>query len=246
MGNWDVYLCNVNDRLASIVLDLDYWKRAPLEGHPHLLCIFLYLLHPRDDGLSSPEEATKLRQIEDSIMEALQTRANGLFVGRITTSRQREFYFYAPSAHDFPESIHMAMRTFGEYKYDLADDSDPQWKHYFEVLYPSEDDLQRMSNRKVIKNLTDAGDDLSKPRAVDHWIYFKSSEGRSAFIKMIGSEGFQTISEQRHDGEYPFSLHIRRVDNVDQSSIDAVVLMLCAMAKKMDGDYDGWETSVER
>jgi hypothetical protein len=39
---------------------------------------------------------------------------------------------------------------------------------------------------------------------------------------------------------------IERVDKVDPNSIDDVVINIWQIARDLGGDYDGWETSVEK
>ncbi len=59
---WNSYICNVNDKLASIFLDLALATAAPLQDKPWLLWIWLYMKDPRQDGLSSKAEFDLLLQ----------------------------------------------------------------------------------------------------------------------------------------------------------------------------------------
>jgi uncharacterized protein DUF695 len=85
---WDAYLCRVNGELASICLDLDQ-QTDP--SHPSLLWVWIDMLMPRPDGLSSREEADTLGKLEDVLTQKLTARLDARFVGRITVSAAENF-----------------------------------------------------------------------------------------------------------------------------------------------------------
>jgi regulator of RNase E activity RraB len=53
-------------------------------------------------------------------------------------------------------------------------------------------------------------------------------------------------NEKTSSGKFPYKLHISRIDNVDFDSVDEYVLDLWEFANECNGDYDGWETSIEK
>jgi regulator of RNase E activity RraB len=82
---------------------------------------------------------------------------------------------------------------------------------------------------------------------MDQWIYFKSAADRASFLNDL-DEGFE-VRAQRDDapiGERPYGLQILRNQTVDLDSIAPVVRNLLRNAQRHDGDYDGWQTSVQR
>jgi uncharacterized protein (TIGR01619 family) len=244
--HWDSYFCKVNGELASILVDLGLADQAPISAYSIVLVVSLHLKNPRSDGLSDSSEFETLRSIEDSLTKSLSSSNNAVSVGRITSAGRREFYFYAPSLNGFEAVVTDLMARFPGYEYECSNHDDTSWKQYFDVLYPSPAEYQRMSNRRVIENLQLHGDPLTKPRPVDHWIYFRNEASRNLYVNHIKSKGFVVVDQSTQDGERPHSLHITRVDNVDPESIDSVVLDLLELAIKMDADYDGWETSIEK
>ena len=100
----------------------------------------------------------------------------------------------------------------------------------------------------MVDNLEKNGDTLTKARPVDHWIYFKSEKGRNEFLSKIETLNFNIIGkdETTSFGDFPYKLHISRVDNVAHDVVDDYVLELWELAQECNGDYDGWETSVEK
>ena len=108
--------------------------------------------------------------------------------------------------------------------------------------------MQSILNRRVIDNLEKNGDKLTRPREVNHWIYFKSIEDRNKYVEKVKERGFKIedtgVSKDR-DKEFKYKLRISRVDGVGQNEVDDYVLYLWELANELHGNYDGWETSVE-
>ncbi|MGE8542376.1 MAG: ribonuclease E inhibitor RraB [Acinetobacter sp.] len=105
-----------------------------------------------------------------------------------------------------------------------------------------------MSNSKVLENLKNHGDSLEVARPVDHWVYFKSLNEQSNFIKKVEDLGFTVVEKTTaiENKNYPYKLVISRKDHVDQLSIDQCTLVLFELAKQANAQYDGWETQVIR
>jgi uncharacterized protein (TIGR01619 family) len=242
---WDFYLCNVNDKLASIFLDLSLRKVAPVLSKPWLLWIWVYLKSPRHDGLTSSDEGPRINEIEDRLMEELVAANNGaLLAGKITTSGRKEFYYYAETKEGFNEQIAEAMSAFPDYTWDVGTQEDAVWEQYSNVLYPGPDDLQRMGNRGVLDNLRDKGDVLAAPRQVMHWAFFASEHSRALFNQEVQLGGFALDEQYSTDGEFPFVSVLTRSQPVTEESIDPTTVNLMRLAERFGGTYDGWETQV--
>ena len=65
--NWKPYLCNVNEKLASIFVDLGLRGEVPILSKPWLLWTWVPFQTPRADGLSDSKEAPTLYKIEDAL-----------------------------------------------------------------------------------------------------------------------------------------------------------------------------------
>lgn len=246
-GDWDFYLGQVNNSLASIFVDLEARSSAPDARRPWLLWVFVQMRAPREDGLSSSEEAPTLNEIEDRVTAALSASCNACNVGRITSAGRRELYYYAPSSEEIEATVTRAMSTYPGYGCEVGSQRDEEWSQYLELLYPSPAEYQVIQNRRVVESLVQHGDPLTVPRPVRHWVYFSTMEQRTAFVDRVRQEGFTVPAERMSEdpaGDGPFGASLERVDNVDQHSIDQVVLALHALAAECGGEYDGWETQV--
>ncbi len=246
--DWDFYFSNVDDVIGSFYVDLGLSKIAPVKDKPNLVWISLKMNNPREDGLSSNEESETLYAIEDRIQEFISKNHTAIYAGRLTSNNNRDLYFYFGDTTLYDKTISEAMVAFPSYTYDFGIKEDPEWSSYTDFIYPNPRQFQSIQNRRVVDNLKKNGDPLTKARQVDHWIYFKTDSDRSEFLKKIEPLKFAIVSdnEKTSSGEFPYKLHISRIDNVDLDSVDDYVLDLWEFANECNGDYDGWETSVEK
>lgn len=244
--DWDFYFCRVNDVLSSLFVDLGLHEAAPDPERTHLLWIWIPFRSPRDDGLSSAEEAPTLGTIESELVDVLGRELNAVFVGRITGGGRRELYFYATAPEGFRRAVTEVCVGHPGYDFDFGDQPDPDWSQYFDVLYPSPRDIQRMKNRRVIEALEAEGDPLEEARPVAHWIYFDGSAQSAVAADRLAAAGFQTdeIRADPDGGQRRSGLRIERVDRVDSTSIDTVVLEILDLVDGLGATYDGWECPV--
>lgn len=238
--NWNTYFTVIDDKPASILLDLEPWKDVENERLIHLYRLSVTLNEPNEDGLTSDKEATVLYAIEDSIHDSLDS--NYMFVGRITTDGKRDFFYYTDSM-DGSELEGFADKFLENYKYsiNLIDEQKPG-TFYHECLYPNQLDWHRMGNRQLVDKLIELGDNLDESRTVNHWIYFNSAESRNLFNEKVQKDGFHIEDQVTQDNKY--SLRISRNDVVQLHSIGDVTDYLVSAAQEFHGDYDGWETKV--
>lgn len=243
---WDFYFCHVDDKPASLFIDLGIRDDAPLSGLTEMAWLRLYMREPRDDGLSGKTEYERLTEIEDALSEAISDDPKVAYVGRNTSDGCRDFYFYCCNGHTAESCLSSAMVPYSEYEFETGSRSDEEWSTYFEFLYPSDREYQMILNGRVLANLESHGDKHHIEREVCHWVYFKSSDDRSRFLRTAIEKDYKLVNE--HDdgeGDRAYGLTVGRVNAVDFTTINNVVLELFDLAIEYNGDYDGWETSVE-
>ena len=239
---WDFFFASVDGAVVSIFVDLGIRPEVPIEARPWLLWVHVDMSSPRPDGLSSSEESPKLREIGDALDAAISATCGAQLVGRVTGSGKREFYFHAAEPGPLDETAAQVMHSFEGYGFTCGSAFQPEWDHYLGTLYPSDTNLQRMQNRRLLDGLAAEGDLHELPRKVDHWLYFADEEGRAACRDTLCEIGF-TVEEEslaEFEAQLPYSLVVSRVDSVDRQSINGVTLELVRLAGEYRGDYDGW------
>lgn len=247
--DWDFYFAKVNDAVSSIFVDLGVHGDAPNEKRPWLLWVWVTMLAPKPDGLSSNAEAKTLHEIGEALESMISPVCGAQLVGRITGSGRREFYFYGAEPGELDAAVARAMGPFAGYKVEAGSSLQPDWDHYLELLYPSETNLQRMYNRRVLESLAKDGDVHEVPRKVDHWLDFASAESRAACRSTLEAIefGFEDEYASEEPGEaLPFSLVVSRVDSVDTHTINGITIELARLADENGGRYHGWECAVTK
>lgn len=244
---WDFYFARVNDSVSSIFVDLGVRAEVPVESRPWLLWVWVEMQSPRPEGLSSNDEAPKLLEIGAALDATISATCGAQLVGRVTGAGRREFYFYAAEPGELESATASAMKAFESYKYESGSNFQPEWKQYLELLYPSESNLQRMFNRRVLESLAESGDVHETPRQVDHWLEFPNEAARDAVRDTLIAIDFQLEDEfvsGELQGERPQTLVVSRVDSVDSHTINGITLELARLAAQHGGRYDGWECQV--
>jgi uncharacterized protein (TIGR01619 family) len=243
---WDFYMLNVDDKIASIYLDLGLKSIAPISGKENIFWISIKMNNPREDGLSSQEESSKLWEIEDLIVEQISSNHDVIYVGRLTNNNHRDIYFYFGEDKLLDKTLSECMVRFPNYEYDFGIKENDKWESYLNFLFPSPMSYQSIMNRRVLEHMEKRGDKLEKVRKVDHWIYFMTKEDRNKYELEIKKKGFK-ITDKNFDnenGEYKYKLVISREDKVSRNEIDDYTIELWELANKLNGDYDGWEAPL--
>ena len=234
--DWDFYQLLVDSEPASIYLDLGLAGTAPVNSQPHMSYVRVFMRQPREDGLSSQEEFETLVELEEALTEAVSRNGATTFAGRNTSSGNRDFYFYTADPAAFGESAESAMTGYPDYRFEIGTRLDPEWKVYFDFLHPSADDLERISNRRVLESLAADGDDPSKPRMIDHVACLPDAGAAERMQRYLIELGFLVEAPRIEDGG--LELAFQRIDQPE--SIDDVVLPIARRVRELGGDYDGW------
>jgi hypothetical protein len=235
--DWDFWFTRLDEHAISIFVDLGIKSDVPIRGYAQLGFVRLQLQKPRPDGLSSSEEYPNLIQVEDALSASLCVDAKRLYVGRTTSLSGRVFYYYLQEPSDFASAVATAMSEFPDYQFKTGVQEDASWEFYRGFLYPPAEDLGRIGNRRVCSHLEEQGDDLAKPRKIDHFAYFSDSASKEAFLQYLLAEGFDVESDSE-DSRGQFAVAFSRSDVPQQ--IDEVTLPLFRQVNELGGEYDGW------
>ena len=249
MAEWGHYFCNVNGKLSSIAVDTNLKRAQPDHKRQHLVWVWLYMNNPRPDGLSSSDEFESLADIEGSLTCHLEGSCNAVLAGRITGDGRREFYFYGSAPDDLRSLVTAALSQWPDYRFDCDSQPDPNWQQYFDVLFPNDEQFECMKNIEVLGALLKEGDQPSLVREVFHYVYFKSGEDRRRFMEWSAQNGFTVHERARAGSTWEPNLMlacVARAHTTRPDDIDRHVLQVLRAAKGCGGEYDGWETSVER
>lgn len=239
--NWNFYPLLVDGKPASIFVDLGIARAVPAAEFPNMAYLRVRMNQPREDGLSSQQEYDTLIALEKDVTETVESGGRSLYVGRKTSSGNRDFYFYT-NDRDIEANLSKAMGNWPAFKFQTGARADNEWSTYWEFLYPSPEDLQKIGNRDVIDQLLENGDQIDRPRKIDHFAAFKTSADRDQFARHILAQGY-SVSQTEDDNDKEYWIEFDRTDSPDQ--IDDITIDLYRNAKAHNGDYDGWGCLTE-
>jgi uncharacterized protein (TIGR01619 family) len=242
-GNWEFYPVKVEGQPASIFLDLALAADAPLPGYPTVGFLRLYLRTARPDGMAAQEEFADLVALEDALIPRVVGEQQAVFAGRSTGRGMRDLFFYVYDRERFEREVISALIPFEAYKFEIGHRDDPQWTVYFDFLYPTPLDLQRISNRQVTDQLREHGDDLGKERPIDHSAVFNEAGPAAAFVAWATTHGYAVL----RNGEEPDEQdrHIVNIVRDDiPAEIDLIALPVFERVTALGGIYDGWGCQV--
>ncbi len=239
---WDFYFCQVDDKPASIFVDLGIREQTPMATLPNRAYLSISMRQPRPDGLSSQDEYDALRALEDAVSTRLNS-SSAIYVGRNTCGGLRDFWFYVANAEQWSPLVEKFMADFPEYKFVADAEPDPRWDAYLEFLYPNEQGWDFITNRRVCDQLEKGGDPLTEIRDVEHWAYFPDTTTREAFIARIEPLGFDVRERYEQDeSTAEYGVRFGRQDIPSHNGIHDITVPLLRAARQAGGRYDGWET----
>jgi len=243
--DWGTYMSNVDGVIGSLFVDLGLKEIAPVVDKPNVIWVSISMQNPREDGLSSSEESDLLYAIEDALVDSVKNQHNAIFAGRLTSDGMRQLYFYFGDTAGYEKTIARSMSKYPDYEFDFGTKEDAEWDGYINFLYPEPSQYQMIMNGRVVMNLEQDGDNLTKERMVDHWIYFETENDMQNYISEIEKQNFKVIgSRQNEDNTYV--LHVGRVDKADYHSVNDYVLYLWELASEHNGEYNGWGCPIQK
>lgn len=247
-GRWETYMASYEGgKPGSTTVRMDLIDRAPLFNYNYVLVTGIAYESEREDGLPKGDKTFKLlHKIGDELDALLKEETEGILVGSFTYNFERLEYFYLKSAEGIKERIEAFYKeNYPDKTYRLNIKEDKTWEYYTQFLYPNEDTQNHMYNLRVVNELKKAGDNLTKTRRIDHWMYFKSKEDLERFEDEIVNQNFKVeFTGRKGVVKFPYSIQFYSYGKVDIDTINPITAKLHEMAKNYNAMYDGWETVV--
>ncbi len=246
--DWNSFFCRIEDKPASIRLNLALSRIAPVEYYDKQIWFSVKFMNPDENGFTTREEYEMINAIEDTILDSISSNNSIILAGAIKTDGRLDLYIYAQSTKGVEDIVNSTMQTkFDNYQYALDTKQDREWKDYYNFLYPSPYEFQTIQNRKVIMQLEQNGDNPEVKRKVDHWINFNDQSNLKIFIDSVIEKGYDIINEQQNDREeFRYSVNIAREDVTVFPVVNNYVWELVELASENNGIYGGWGCPIAK
>src|SRR4051812_25764223 len=241
---WEYYPCAMGDATAFIFYD--HGIREGLDALPPLLTkLRLTFKAPNARGLPTDAEFEQLSLVDRTI-DAFMAAHGGAHVGRVSVQGARYFHCYVQLGQsELADFLNALAETTG-YRLDVVQTPDPERKGYWEDLFPSARDWQVIKDLRVIESLEQHGDNPQTARRVDHWAHFPNQTAAEVFSRWAQSEGYTAQALVAPEGTNQYGVHLFHTARPILTEISHHTIALMEAAAERGGDYDGWETSVER
>ncbi len=100
-------------------------------------------------------------------------------------------------------------------------------------------------DQQILDQLREAGSDLTKPHQMEFLLYFPTEETAQKVANKIRPDGFRVDVKRSAQGSAWLCVAMKRMVP-KRAEIAAIGKRFSALAKDSGGEYDGWETSVEK
>jgi len=243
---WTSYLSHFTHYPVIIALDMGLATVAPVAGFDQYLTISIPMLEPLVNGFPNEKELGLFWEMERFIVKQMEGTVDAIYAGRTTTQGKKHLIFFLYDPSKVAAIMAKVSQKYNTYAIQSRLERDPEWDIYFDLLYPNLAETNSLLNRRMVNRLLRQGDDLTQVRWVDHWIYFKTAEGRAAFMKTVEGQGFEVEPLATKSGEhhYPYLVRTRKQHSVDLKTVNTITATIRTWATTYGGDYDGWETAV--
>lgn len=242
---WHTFPTQMGDHLAFITYNESYSNIAETDKRDYLLKIRVEIKKPTPTGMPTDAEFPALSALDEKLDDGLGKKG-AVYVGRNTTEGHRYFYYYVDFSEQLAsDTIELASKNTA-YKPQYAYEHDPEKGGYWDELYPTDDDRQVIEDLKVLDVLKANGDKEEMQREIFHWAYFPDMKIANSFVEWTKSNNYKFIDTGLTNDKKSAKVHFSHVGTMSLRDITSHTIAINRKAKEMKGDYDGWETSVEK
>ena len=244
-GSWESFVVTKEKGPMLVTLNMDFHFTRP--NYKNLVIVGTQTSKCLKNGYPPKDGLTSLYTFSDSIASIINETTKAELAGILTYQCAGYDIFYTKDTlglrtklTTFINSKHADSQSYLEIK------PDKRWDYFEESLVPKDLANDFFTNHEILTDLVYNGDDLTTPRNVEHWIYFRKEKRKDQFINKIRVLNFKIDSVKYNKGEYtPFELKISRIDKVTPEAITDITNVLKTISKAYYGTYDGWGTKPE-
>lgn len=240
------YLSSLDGWPFEVQVDLAARERAPVAELPHRLHLRLELNHPTEVGLASAEEAALLSVIQEELL-ARVSASEAVLVAAVTHRKARTLVFYCAMGADTDgHPIQAAIDVVETHKTSLQSEQDPEWAEYLNVLYPDDNFLHQIKDRRVLKEFELRGDDCGEVHSIEPRFVGLTAEGAKGLASDLEKLGFDVkdMNESGLNGSREWIVTGIARSPLALPILDDFRANWINLARNAGGRYDGWSAEV--
>ncbi|MCP3883013.1 MAG: hypothetical protein GY701_32135 [Sulfitobacter sp.] len=215
---------------GTLLVDSELFDLAPIKSLPVVVMASLEItpeMGPTRTGILEQDLEDRIKGLE------------GRPAGHTRTATELLTFAYL-AAYPSPTDL-KALRTGWT---DLNVLDDPDWSFFTEFLVPSLEEQQANQNLQVWVGLASQGDDLNRPRIVDHNLSFAAEPHAHQCLTDLRAKGF-SASESRA-GPDGIEVSVSRSETIDlgPGGLHDTVWLVRSTTEAHGGTYDGWGAPI--
>ncbi len=247
-------------RVIRTLVNLAAYSGEPDAHFPWMLSIVILIENPNSLGFPTDEEHKRLELLVDALDQLLsESRINIIsgilrklfqsrrsesvkFVGMRVGGGYCQLYYYHHEKDEVIPAVQEWLRGQPQRNIKIMTGHDPAWENYIQFLHPGPELLRQiLLNRAQLQIRQTSGDDLTVARPVDHTVKFPSASARKQFLDAISASGDSvSTAEADSPGAMRYLATITRSHRIDEINVELLSIELSKLAKKFNGEYDGW------
>ncbi len=186
------------------------------------------------------EKVEQFLEFKEQLLNALEEVA--LYIGMRVVDGWSEFYFYSKESKGIEQKVADIFRGSG-YSYEISITKDSKWDFYYKELFPTDLEMYMIYSKKIMLQMMAEGDDLSKPREVEHYVSFDTKSQKDRFVKSVESIGF-TYKDEVDNKELEHAVAIAKEHALDKDSLEQNIRSLLEFVRKDHGRYELWSAPL--
>ena len=236
------YYRTVDEEGKPVVIEIDLDFDPVGDDAVWMLWAFAPLKTSDGEGGCSDEEWQRLSEIKIGLADVLELRNGAQYAGMRLFDGWAEFYYYAAWNKGAEQQFRDAFKRYGYERIEFGAIRDTHHTFYHETLYPDAYALEQIKSRDIISELEEAGDDLSVPRPVEHYLLFQTEAAmqRCALELSEAADAVETGIEA--EGKYAHGLKLVYRHDCELETLERMTAPLIDAAVKEHGIYRGWST----
>ena len=228
----------VEDDGSEIYIESDMSAYGYSERYSWLFSVFIKF----DADKNSKDNFEEFLETKEALIIAIEHEGSAKYVGSRVVDGWNELYFYAEDSKALNAIVSKMLSNSG-YVYESNVVKDAKWDFHYKHLVPSELESAHIQSEKIIFLLEEEGDELGKPRIVEHYVSFATPTQKERFLETLSLDGFRFKDEISSD-DFENGLALVKEHAVTENEVKQVVEELFEVLKKEQGYYEGWSTTL--
>jgi hypothetical protein len=195
-------------------------------------------------GTCGDAERQTLDAIKTALSARLELRNGALYAGMRLQEGWAELYFYAAWSKGAERQFRETFKQHGYAQIEYGANRDTHHAFYHETLCPDPFEFQQAKSAAIIAELASAGDDLTRERPVEHYLFFQTRTAMQRAALSLAAEGVRIETDLEEEGEYPHGLMYECTHACTPEALEAVSRPLIETVLEAHGTYLGWSTGL--